>query len=116
MKTELLRAILKNVEIKNENVVSLLDCIEEEYREKALCILLDIPKAEVQSFETKTFPDTEYFKNIKVFDMSVNYLKNDVTVRFEYNKPSDNSDTPKVYTTSRGFSIDFWNQNDIIKF
>lgn len=116
MKTELLRVILKNVEIKNENVVSLLDCIEEEYRENALCILLDIPKAEVQSFETKTFPDTEYFKNVKVFDMSVNYLKNNVTVRFKYNRPSDNSDTPKVYTTLKDFSIDFWNQNDIIKF
>lgn len=116
MKAELLKTILKNVEIKNENVINLLNCIEEEYQENALCILLDIPRAEIQSFETKTFPDTEYFKNIKVFDMSVNYLKNGVTVRFKYNKPSDDSDTPKVFTTSRGFSIDFWNQTDIIKF
>lgn len=116
MKAELLKTILKNVEIKNENVINLLDCIEAEYQEKALCILLDIPKEEVQSFETKTFPDTEYFKNIKVFDASVNYLKNNVTVRFKYNRPSDNSDTPKVYTTSKDFSIDFWNKSPVIKF
>lgn len=116
MKTELLRTLLKNVEIKAENVVNLLDCIESQYQENALCILLDIPKAKIQSFETKTFPDTEYFKNIKVFDMSVNYLKNDVTVRFKYNRPSDNSDIPKVCTASRDVSIDFWNESSVIKF
>ena len=116
MKTELLKTLLKNVEIKSENVVKLLDCIEAQYQENALCILLDIPRAEIQPFETKTFPDTEYFKNIKVFDMTVNYLRNDVTVKFEYNRPSDNSDTPKVCTASRDITIDFWNKSSIIKF
>lgn len=116
MKTELLKVLLKNAEIKTENVVNLLDCIEGPYQENALCILLGIPKPEIQPFETKTFPDTEYFKNIRVFDMSVNYLRNDVTIKFKYNRPSDNSDTPKDYTASRDISIDFWNESDTFKF
>lgn len=116
MKTELLKTLLNNVEIKSENVVDLLNCIDESYQENALCILLGLPKAKIQSPETKTFPDTDYFKNIEVFDVSVNYLTNYVTVRFKYNRPSDDSDTPKVYTTSRDIFIDSWNQSDIIKF
>lgn len=116
MKTELLRMLLKNAEIKTDNVANLLDCIDEEYRENALCILLGFPKTEIQPFETKSFPDTEYFKNIRVFGVTVNYLKNEVTVRFKYNRPSDNSETPKDYTSSRNISIDFWNESSIIQF
>lgn len=112
MKSTIVNAVLKNLEINKTNLKTLIDSLPENQRESALEILLGVhPYQNVEINSTKSIADTEgriYTKPLQL--LSVDLIKSEVNYRMDYynipyryykSEEDFNSEDYKTYSTDK---------------